>query len=63
MTPSNAPATAEEANFEYHPLPPYGTPEFAAEIARRMTTPCRMYTVEEGMAELDARIEARLAHA
>ena len=63
MTQPDASTTAEEAEIDYRPLPPYGTPEFGTEIARRMATPCRMYTVEEAMAKLDALIDARRSQA
>jgi hypothetical protein len=38
---------------EYRPLPPYGTPEFEAEIERRHRNPGRTYTIEESLKDWD----------
>ena len=39
--------------IEYRPLPPFGTPEFKAEIERRRRNPGRMLTIDEAMADWD----------
>ena len=46
-------AKASSSEFEYRPLPPYGTPEFYAEIERRASEPGPFLTVEESLANLD----------
>lgn len=40
-----------QSEFEYRPLPPFGTPEFDQEIERRRRNPGRLRTVEESLAD------------
>jgi len=44
-------AKPSKGEFEYRPLPPYGTPEFYAEIERRHRNPGRTLTIEESLAD------------